>query len=480
MAQPLSFSPLALDLPNSRMSVDFATFSVSQPTPKNVVARKPHPPLSGPQHITRKPVARLVPLSDVQEGSEPASSASPQRSRKWLWARQQSSGRSSPASALSRTNSSASTASYASEASTAASSVFSHGQTISTARTSLSSLDYTEKPPTPPKKGRTTLTSLPLSLLESILAYALCLPLTVAVGPQCSEHRHMQYRYHRAGLDYIDIQLIRKHPLFLVSHHIRNTSLDVFHQKCDFVIDLHRIYHTKVSSTVNDNLKTYEKFWITEQPPKMVVDTLRTLSRLMLRLPVPSCENGGHRGRDEDDWVDGSDGQGGGGWKIKSMKKEQEDAARILRCLDHIMRLVMEQPDTTELLGRTGNLSRSTSLKRSLSRSRSRSGGHRSESRSESRQNDSQGEKRQLKRLEVTLVKKSSHVMVLPDTLGLIKLLRSVPVSGFTRYFFELEEQQVLWATKHRKRWQGLEPDGTRLLKGKYMFFRANIFPDNT
>lgn len=274
----------------------------------------------------------------------------------------------------------------------------------------------------------------------------------------------MQYRYHRAGLDYIDLQLIRKHPLFLVSHHFRQVALDVFHERCDFVVDFHRIYHTKVSSTVNDNLKAYEKFWITEQPPKMVVDTLRSLSRLYLRLPVPSCENGGHRGRDEHDWMDGSDGQGGGSWKIKSMKREQEDAARVLRCLDSVMQVVMADPSTVESRGRSSSVSRSTSLRRSLSRARSKSRGRRSESRSESRQGASEERKRHLKRLEVTLVKKNSHVMVLPDTLGLIKLLRSVPVDGFTKYFFELEEQQVLWATKHRKKWKGFEPDGTRLL----------------
>jgi hypothetical protein len=278
----------------------------------------------------------------------------------------------------------------------------------------------------------------------------------------------MQYRYHRAGLDYIDIQLIRKHPLFLVSHHIREAALDVFHQKCDFVVDFHRIYHTKVSSTVKDNLKTYEKFWMIEEPPRMVTDTLRSLSRLYLRLPVASCETGGHRGRDEDDWVDGSDGQGGGNWKIKSMKREQEDAARVLRCLDSVMKLVMAAPSTVDSRGRSSSVSRSTSLRRSLSRARSRSRGRRSDSRTESRQGVDGEHERRLKRLEVTLVKKTSHVMVLPETLGLIKLLRSVPVNGFTKYFFELEEQQVLWATKHRKKWQGFEPDASRLLNGMY------------
>ncbi|KAL1608225.1 hypothetical protein SLS60_003164 [Paraconiothyrium brasiliense] len=268
------------------------------------------------------------------------------------------------------------------------------------------------------------------------------------------------------GLDYIDLQLIRKHPLFLVSHYIREVALDVFHEKCNFVVDFHRIYHTKVSSTINDNLKAYERFWISEGPPKMVADTLQRLSRLYLRLPVPSCENGTHRGRDESDWMDGSDGQGGGNWKIKSMKREQVDASRVLRCLDSVMTLVMTGTSTTEARGRKANLSRGTSLRRSLSRARSKSRGRHSESRSESRQGGDDEEKRRLKRLEVTLVKKSSHVMVLPETLALIKLLRSVPVNGFTKYFFELEEQQVIWAIKHRKKWQGFEPDGTRLLNG--------------
>ncbi|KAK7190019.1 hypothetical protein PSPO01_03740 [Paraphaeosphaeria sporulosa] len=463
MAQALSFSPLALDLPSSRMSVDFSTFAASRPDKQNLKPGREAPPVTTSKLITRKPIAQYVPLPDLREEQAAFNNPSTQKSRKWPW-RQPPSGRESPVTVLSRTNSSASVSSSTSSASTTVSSVFSRNQSTTTSRTSLSSVEYVDYSPKPPTKKRASLSSLPISLLESILSYALCLPLTVSVGPQCSENRHMQYRYHRAGLDYIDLQLIRKHPLFLVSHHIRSVALDVFHEKCDFVVDFHRIYHTKVSSTVNDNLKAYEKFWISEQAPKMVADTLRSLSRLYLRLPVPSCENGGHRGRDEDDWMDGSDGQGGGNWKIKSMKREQEDATRVLRCLDSVMKVVMADPATVDSRGRTASVSRSTSLRRSLSRARSKSRGRRSESRSESRQGADEERKRHLRRLEVTLVKKNSHVMVLPDILGLIKLLRSVPVDGFTKYFFELEEQQVLWATKHRKKWKGFEPDGTRLL----------------
>lgn len=448
------------------MSVDFSTFAASCPGTQSIKARRHVPPVDASKPITRKPVARNVPLPDVREDPVATNPQTSQKSRRWPW-RQTPSGEESPVTLLSRTNSNASTYSSTSS-STAVSSVFSRNQSTTTSRTSLSSVEYVDYSPKSSSRKRASLSSLPVSVLESILAYALCLPLTVSVGPQYSENRHMQYRYHRAGLDYIDLQLIRKHPLFLVSRHIRQTALDVFHEKCDFVVDFHRIYHTKVSSTVNDNLKAYETFWISEQPPKMVSDTLRSLSRLYLRLPVPSSENGGHRGRDEEEWMDGSDGRGGGNWKIKTMKREQEDAARVLRCLDSVMKVVMADPIMVESRGRTANVSKSTSLRRSLSRARSKSRGRRSESRSESRQGADEERKRHLRRLEVTLVKKNSHVLVLPETLGMIKLLRSVPVDGFTKYFLELEEQQVLWATKHRKKWRGFEPDGPRLLNGEH------------
>jgi hypothetical protein len=284
----------------------------------------------------------------------------------------------------------------------------------------------------------------------------------------------MQYRYHRAGLDYIDIQLILKHPIFVVSHQMRDVALDVFYRKCDFVVDLQQIYHTKVASTVNDNLKKQQKFWM-QDPPKMVQDTLRNLSRLHLRLPVPSCENSGHRGRDEEDWMDGSDGKGGGSWKIKSLKKEQNDATGVRLCVEAILVLVTASPSSApDDRGRSSTFTskpdglrkRSLSRLRSRSRSRSRQASSRSTSRASDRSGDGNG-KRELKRMDIVLVKRSPYVTVLSETITLIKTLRSTPVSGFTTYSFELEAQKVLWATKYRKRWRGFEPDGERLLKGK-------------
>jgi hypothetical protein len=68
-------------------------------------------------------------------------------------------------------------------------------------------------------------------------------------------------------------------------------------------------------------------------------------------------------------------------------------------------------------------------------------------------------------------VKRSPWALVLPESLGLVRAFRSVSVSGYTKYYFELNGQRFLWATKHRKRWQGMEPDGPRLLNGVFQLF---------
>ncbi|PSN71000.1 hypothetical protein BS50DRAFT_631037 [Corynespora cassiicola Philippines] len=475
MAQTLSFSPLSLNLPSSRMSIDFSTLStdfstlaIHQSTPHkaNTASRRPEPYIHRPsQHrAVRQPLA----LPELKEESESVITA-PAHQKPPSWLRRKpvpDSSEQSSLSSLSRKTSTSSTQSTNSSATTLVSSVFSSARSDSTTRTSASSSLYSN-PFEPPRKEATTLDKLPLSLLEHVIEYTLCLPLTVSIGPQDSANRHMQHRYHRAGLDYMDIQLILNHPIFLVSRHVREVALDVFHRRCDFVIDLHRIYHSKVSSTINENLKKHQRFWL-DETPKMVRDSLQSLSRLYLRLPVPSTEAGIRRGRDETDWMDGSDGKGGGNWRVKSMKKEQEDAAEIQKCLEAIKELVMTDPGSD-----AANRPRASSLSHSLSIRRTKSGKNlRSKSvdyvRSSERLNpygrDDDDKRKPLKRLELVLVKRSSHALVLPESLDLIRTLRSVPVTGFTKYYFELEGQKVAWATKYRKKWQGMEPDATRFL----------------
>jgi hypothetical protein len=312
------------------------------------------------------------------------------------------------------------------------------------------------------------LSILPLSLLEQILSYSLGLPLQVSVGPDESDSRHMHHRYHRAGLGYVDLRQVLKNPLFLVSHHIRDVTLDVFHRKSDFIVDLYKIYHSKVSSTINANLKRHQKFWISDTPTT-VRDSLRKLSKLHLRLPVPSTEAAVHRDRNEDDWMDGSDGKGGGNWKVRSMKKEQEDALEVQKCIEAIKELVMTD---TGIEAGARPLSRSRSAMsvrrtKSMRSARSKSADT-VDPRSQSMSNaDNNGGKRApLRRLVLVLVKRSPWALVLPESLGLVRAFRSVPVSGYTKYYFELHDQQRIWATKHRKRWQGMEPDGSRLLNG--------------
>lgn len=289
----------------------------------------------------------------------------------------------------------------------------------------------------------------------------------------------MQYRYHRESLHNVELRQIVQHPLFHVSHRIREVALDVFYRKCDFAIDLSSIYYTKVSSTINSNRRKHQKFW--NDPSNAVKETLRNLSRLQIRLPVPSTEAGAHRGRENDDWMDGGDGKGGGNWKVKSMKKEQEDAQEIEQCLDTIVELLMTAPGNgPEPSGFTRSLS-SLSLRRTKSFRSERSKTPES-SRSyqvsgpdaEATEDD---KRKPLKRLEIVLVKRSPWALVLPESLALIRALRSVPVTGFTKYYFELNGQKVIWATKYRKKWQGAQPDGPRLLRGSPLYGFALSIP---
>ncbi|KAF2866639.1 hypothetical protein BDV95DRAFT_205163 [Massariosphaeria phaeospora] len=444
MSETLPFRPLALNLPSTRMSVDFSTIATDfeaisiAPTEHKQPLRRNYPGVH--------PQPALLP--EVQEESEPINAVpSRQDSLRWPWKKPHSvrSG-----ITLSRTGSSASTASTAT-ASTAVSSISSRALSTSTARTSTS-LGRSDLDDPLPSTGRISrLEKLPFSVLENIVAHLL-LPLSVTIGPQDPETRHIQHRYHPSGLDYVDIHLILKQPIFLISRHMREVALDVFYRRCDFVIDLHKIYHTKVFSTINENLKKHQKYWLYDTPD-IVRASLSRISRLHIRLPVPSTE-AGRRGREEDDWMDGSDGKGGGSWKVKSIKKETEDAFEVQICLESIKELVLRQH--TKEPGRAYGFGRMPSIRRTKSFRTVRSN---------SPEAGLVGYKRTpLKRLEIVLVKRASSATVLPETLALIRTLKAIPVSGFKRYHFELEGQKVLWATKYRNKWQGLEPDGPKLL----------------
>ncbi|KAF2738615.1 hypothetical protein EJ04DRAFT_41384 [Polyplosphaeria fusca] len=471
MAETLTFPQLSLNLPSTRISVDFskitsnctihsAIASTYDDVHRNVRLR------DAPPNARQNHTLSDRPLPEVPEESEPGvASLSRQGSLRWRWMKtrgEHGEKASPPTQSLSRT---VSNASSASATSSSAWSVFSRAHT-SVTHTSYSSSQPNSRPLSPFKEELLDLGALPLSILEQIISYALALPKTVSIGPETQDNRHLRYRYHRAGLAYVDLRRMLNHSLFLTSHHIRNISLDVLFSKAEFVVDLHSIYHTRTSSTMSENLKKHFKFWI-QNPPKMVQDALQRLSKLHVRLPVPSTEAGVRKGREEDDWMDGSDGQGGGSWRVKSMKKEQEDAQEVQKCLDAIIEMVMSSR-ISELRPSTPKLSRSLSnlsLRRNGSMKSKRSA--RSQSAHSDRENMEEGDahqSRSLKRLDVVLVKRSPWASVLQESLQLVRALRSVPVTGFTRYHFELNEQKYCWATKYRKRWKGFEPDGARLL----------------
>ncbi|KAF2474256.1 uncharacterized protein BDR25DRAFT_385722 [Lindgomyces ingoldianus] len=391
MTASLSFPQLSLDLPNSRMSVDFSKFAtdfsaITTGEPERYRAPlsldRIHPPSYHDNERRANPYGPSLPqVTEVGEvNTIPLSRPS---SFRWRWY------------PLSRTVSNASTAS---NTTTAVSSTFSN------------------------------------------------------------------LRYHRAGLDHVNLKQVLNHPIFLVSQDFRKATLEIIHTRCQFVIDLHSIYYTNVRSTVDANLKKHQKFWM-YGTPQMAKSSLRSLSKLHIRLPVPSTEAGVRRGRDEKNWMDGSDGKGGGGYRVKSLKKEQEDALEIQKCLTAIVNMVMASRDVfLEAPPLTRSLSTLSSLRRKRSTRIERSKSAQDFRPRTELIEDLSGVRKPLKRLEIVFVKRSPSALVLQEVLGFVRELRAVPVTGFSNYYFELNGQMIIWATKRRKRWQGFEPDGNRLL----------------
>lgn len=283
----------------------------------------------------------------------------------------------------------------------------------------------------------------------------------------------MQHRYNREALEHLELRQVLTSPILRVSQRMRAIGLDVLYRRSNFSVDLASIYYTRVSSTVDDNLKKHTRFWT--EAPETTKSALQALSRLQVRVPVPSTEAGVHRGREENDWMEGSDGNGGGSWHAKSMRREQQDALDIQRCLEMIAKLVLAERKTVpepQSLTRSLSLSRSRSTRADadsrLLRSKSAQSS-RSDQTASPTPNDRQDDKRKpLKRLEIVLVKRASQALVLTETLGIIRIVRPLQVSGFTHYMLELDGQRFVWATKYKKRWQGMEPDGSRLLQGSY------------
>lgn len=438
------------------MSVNFDTFSTSD----NLKNEKPH--ISNTSRIARKPLPTAtkqcrrngylpgLSLAEVTEEFEHSEQSLARRdsgvgssisSERWnldqLFQSVQN------AYVQSRT---ASPAPSKSSASGQSEPVFSRATSPSTARTASPTSVRSKNLLASSQEQPLRLSTLPQSLLEHILSYVLPITKTVSIGLGSMEHRHMQHRYHRPSLDHIDLHQAMTHPLFSVSRRIRAAAMDIFYQKCLFAIDLASIYYTNVASTADENLKRHQKLWI-EEPSHIVQDSLQKLSKLHIRLPVPSTELGLRRGREEDDWMDGSDGNGGGSWRINSLKKEQEDAHQIQKCLNGIVHLLTASPN------------------KSLRRKRSFVGRQRSGSRG-SRTSENGDEKRSpLKRLEIVLVKRSPRAAIQPQVLDFVNVLRTLKVTGFTKYSFELKGQNVQWATKHRQKWKGMEPNGAKLIE---------------
>ncbi|OCL01457.1 hypothetical protein AOQ84DRAFT_444008 [Glonium stellatum] len=165
-----------------------------------------------------------------------------------------------------------------------------------------------------------------------------------------------------------------------------------------------------------------------------------------------------------------SDGQGGGGYRIKGMKEETEDSLAIRRCLRGVVQLLVSVEGKEEGIIRNGSRMEKA---RHSKRAGLRKGGSAKSPRRENHGHSDVGEetekeRKPLKLLEIVLVKRSPWAMVLREALGLVHALRDIPVKGTLRICFELNGRKSVWATKRKELWEGTtsnsEPDGAKLL----------------
>ncbi|OCK79670.1 hypothetical protein K432DRAFT_393699 [Lepidopterella palustris CBS 459.81] len=326
----------------------------------------------------------------------------------------------------------------------------------------------------PPRLGTFTdiplkapLLNLPLPIICQILKHILSFPFIISMAPGFGNIPH------REGISHLTLQESLRHPLFRVSRDIRHVSEEVFFSKNVFVVDLAGIYDGACSSGTSIYLKQAHRFWV-HSTPQMVKNSIQRVSRLIVRLPVPSTDAATHRGREENEWMDGSDGKGGGGYIIKSTKKEVNNSLVIRKCLHAIVKLLLspEQKRERSNMGATRlRKPRSVSSAMSVKIRRYESARVSELERELSLETEDQEveARKPLRLLEIVLVKRNSRAMVLNEVLSLVHALKEVPVTGLRKICFELDGRKSVWATKRREHWEGLilnaEPDGTKLIQ---------------
>ncbi|KAF1938255.1 hypothetical protein EJ02DRAFT_410749 [Clathrospora elynae] len=276
-------------------------------------------------------------------------------------------------------------------------------------------------------KQTASLPDLPELIMEHILAYVVGGPRIVYVTPH--QQRHGYYD----GSSKLDIRLFLMQPIFSISQQLRRLALDVFYRECTLMIDLY-----------DDEMRKHYQFWTTS-PPETVSEAIHRVSRLRIRLPVPSIETAAHRG------------------VANGMEAPKEYIHAVQDCLRAIIDLITDTrsippPPKSHPLSppHTSVLRRKLSF-RSIKQP---SGCLEFTCRGQSPP-PPPNQRKALERLEIVLVKRSETVVILPETLELVAMWK--PMMSI-EYYIELQGRERLWAKRVMGVWMGREPDGRRLL----------------
>ncbi|KAI2487243.1 hypothetical protein Ptr902_01376 [Pyrenophora tritici-repentis] len=354
---------------------------------------------------------------------------------------------------LDESHSSASDWSSASPNSTMVSSMTSNTTAITS---NSSSSDFPLKRARTIRRSRISLLDLPQTTVEQILAYVLTQERSISITPHQPQTSPKTLRRQQYRTKTVDIRSIMQHPVLLVSHQMRALGLNTLYQKGHFLIDL-----CNMSNGTDADGKEAENiwdFWKDSTTPRVVQEALSRALNVRFQVPVPSMEATVGRG------------------EKKRKTEHQDDPPTVHEILQAITALITgvsknipkEQPRSASPTG-------PQPLRRKLS--------FRSAKRPDSLEFACRGHspvhqpREPLHKLEVVLVKSSTEAEVPSQTLELVATCSSIPVAKSLEYYLQLEERRRLWAKRDMGKWQGCEPDGTKLLHDLRSLGRIPVRP---
>jgi hypothetical protein len=443
MAQAASHSILALRLPDPRFSVDFANYALDGKacaTSKKYMQdlfpgqNKPLPaPKAG---SSRRYNMYAKPRYDLAKEPTPSPKTPHISDEKWDAHTIECMIMLDESLVSESDRSSASSSNLTAEPATGTTSGSASSSTLHTTKSTKSS----------PQSTRSFL-QLPSTIVNQVLTYVFAEERPVSITPYQSRVVPQQRRRHRHGPNAVDIRSFMMHPALMICKQARELGLEILYRDSLFLVDLSEVGCTDSSS--EKDIGKYWGCWTSTLPPRMVKSALARASNIRIQLPVPNAETTVVRSA------------------TKRKKDAHEEGSVVLDSLRIVTNLVTglnkTQTSPTER-SRSASPTAPKILRRKLS--------FRSAKRPDSLEFVCRGDspppqpREPLSTLEIVLVKPTAENEVHTQTLDMVAICSSVPVSGILEYYLELDGLRRLWAKRQMGTWLGSEPDGHKLLRG--------------